>query len=74
MNEKLLKTMAAKSAALGFIFMILLGNYWFILNVTKSDIPNWVYNGFLIGAIWVIVSGVCLAVSALFMDFNQTED
>jgi ABC-type polysaccharide/polyol phosphate export permease len=74
MNELVKKSLPTKLAALGFIFMILMGNYWMVLVITNQPYPQWLMDCFLIAALWIIGCAVCIAyLSFRYRDFVSSE-
>ncbi len=46
-----------KCAALGFILLILLGNYWFVMSLAGGVMPIWLLYLFYFVASWTILAG-----------------
>lgn len=55
-------SLAARVTAIGFITLILLGNFWVIRAVTGSPIPSWFPVISLIGILTVFTGGTILAI------------
>jgi hypothetical protein len=71
MHPDLRKSLATKCAAVGFIAIILLGNYWMMLHITSSEIPALFYDVFLCVAAWVILSGVAMLITLFRNNFYR---
>lgn len=58
MDSRVRKSLPTRVAALGFIFMILLGNYWMVLVITNQPFPQWLMDLFLVNAFLILMSAV----------------
>lgn len=67
MSPVLRKHIFTKLVAVGFIFLILLGNIWFGLSLTTTETPIWIQTLFGIGILWVITFGVLLCLYAIYL-------
>ena len=71
MKDELKKTTSAKFVAIGFIAMVLLGNYWFTMSILGKDIPPIFYNLIELVTAWTIISGACLLLAAYKINQEQ---
>ena len=53
MPDKIRKSILARLIAIGFIYIIVLGNIWFAQGVSGSPTPEWMIYGFFGGIAWV---------------------
>jgi len=51
-------SLARKSVALGFVTSILLGNFWFIMELTGQKLPFWFGDAFIAVTAWILLSGL----------------
>lgn len=56
MDSHLRKSIWTRSVALGFVYLILIGNIWITYHITGSHVPLWMRVAFFIGIFWVTVS------------------
>ncbi len=59
------KSFLAKAAALGFIYLIVLGNIWLSFVVIAHQPPTWVYQGLLGGVVYIVLQLVGFVVYCL---------
>ncbi|SME88630.1 hypothetical protein [Pseudobacteriovorax antillogorgiicola] len=67
MPPKLRRSLVVRLIALGFIYLIVLGNIWFIQLFTEKVTPLWMQLAFLIGVAWVGILGVCLGIYGTYL-------
>ena len=60
MDEQLRRSVWTKLSALGFIYLIILGNIWFAFMVVGAVLPDWLRNSFYLGVLFVLGSGAGL--------------
>ena len=65
MDPHLRQSPWARLTAVGFIVLILLGNYWFVLVVTAAPVPLWFERAFYGTVIAIGLSGTGLLVRGL---------
>lgn len=56
MDSQLRKSIWTRSVALGFVYLILIGNVWVTYLITGGHVPLWMRVAFFIGIFWVTVS------------------
>lgn len=60
MPPKLRQHILTKLVAIGFIYLIIIGNIWFGLSITTKVTPVWLQSLFGIGVLWVVATGFLL--------------
>lgn len=65
MHQELRKSIWTRLVALGFIYLIVLGNVWFTYTVTGGEVPLTLRVAFFVGIFWVLTSAVGVLVHAV---------
>ena len=63
-------TIFTRSTALAFIYLVIVGNIWFIMSFSVKTSPRWLQILFSIGVLWVISSGVAMLVHSWLLRPN----
>jgi hypothetical protein len=69
MNPNLRAALPTRFTALGFIVVLLGGNFWVMYLILGQKVPNIIVEGFNLGVLMVIVGGI----SMLYWKFKNPE-
>lgn len=76
MHPSVRRSIWAKMTALGFIYLIILGNFWFSYRLFGHHSPEWLLEAFVIGLPFVFIGGmgvIFLAVKQLIHDLKNPQ-
>lgn len=74
MNEELKKYFATKMVALGFIALVLLGNFWLIKAFVKEGYFNQsLYNVFFLTSIWTVFWMIPMSIKYIQIKFKDSK-
>ena len=65
MDEQLRRSIWTKMSAIGFIYLIVLGNIWYAMLVVGAAPPEWLKISFYLGIFFVLASGAGLLMKIL---------
>lgn len=66
----ILRLLPTKLMAIGFIVLILLGNYWLIFIYSFQSTPKWLWDVFILCSIWIIGCGFGIIIMVLVTILN----
>lgn len=73
MQEKIRRSLAAKIVAIGFIILILFGNFLFVKRILGQKEDDWMVIGAWLGLGCVLIGGIALIFNIIkgFMENNE---
>ena len=66
MDSKLRQSIPARTTAVGFILVIICGNFWLVGAMLGKPTQAWVANGFLVGMAVALAGGAGLLVLSVY--------
>ena len=73
MSEELRRSIFTRLIALGFIFLVILGNYWFAQLLLGIAVSQTLVNLFAGAVVWVFTWGLCLFGQWLYLKYGGVE-
>lgn len=67
MPEKIRRSWLTKLVAIGFIYIVILGNIWFTRGISGASTPDWMVLAFFFGIVWILCLGVAMGAQWLYL-------
>ena len=70
-TKHILVLLPTKLMAIGFIVLILLGNYWLVFIFSFQQPPWWLWDAFILCSMWIIGCGIGIGIMILVTALNK---
>ena len=74
MNDALRRSLPSKLTAIGFIVLIVSGNFWLVNALISKSPSTWVGIGFMVGSVLTMAGAIGLLTLALYRRFFVEQD